>query len=66
MKDDPVVDEARCAGEAYLAQFNFNLEAACADLQRRTEEAARAGQKVISLPPRPPLGQHVPPSKKAG
>ena len=53
MKDDPIVDEVRRAGEAYLAQFNFDLKAACADLQRRTEEAGQAGRRVVSLPPRP-------------
>ena len=65
MKDDPIVDEVRRAGEAYLAQFGFDLKAACADLQRRTEEAAGAGRKVVTLPPRRPPGW-TEPTKKAG
>ena len=52
MMDDPIVEEARRAGEAYLAQFNFDMKAACQDLRRRTREAARAGRRVLSLPPR--------------
>jgi len=50
--EDPIVEEARSAGEGYLAQFNFDLHAACEDLRRRTEEAARSGSTVLSLPPR--------------
>jgi hypothetical protein len=53
MKDDPIVDEVRRAGEAYLSQFKFDLKAACADLQRRTEKARKAGRRVVSFPPRP-------------
>jgi hypothetical protein len=50
--DDPIVDEVRRAGEAYMAQFNFDLHAACEDLRRRTEETARGGRVVVSRPPR--------------
>jgi hypothetical protein len=65
MTDDPVVDEARRAGEAYLARFNFDMEAACEDLRRRTEEARLAGRQVVSFPPKriPPTAQ---PAKQAG
>ncbi|MCK6484334.1 MAG: hypothetical protein HUU22_00260 [Phycisphaerae bacterium] len=52
MKDDPIVQEVRQAREAYAASFNYDLAAMIADLQRRTEEARRAGQAVESLPPR--------------
>jgi hypothetical protein len=54
--DDPIVAEVRIAREAYAAKFNFDLRAMCEDLQRRTDEAARAGKKVVSLPPRRPDG----------
>ncbi len=50
MKDDPVVEEARKAGQAYIESFHGDLKAVFADLQRRTEEARRAGRQVVSLP----------------
>lgn len=65
MSGELIVDEARRAGEAYLAQFNFDLRAACEDLQRRTEEARRAGRKVVSLPPRR-IDPVPAPTKKVG
>jgi hypothetical protein len=52
MNDDPIVDEARRAGEAYLAQFDFDMKTACEDLRRRTEEARKAGRQILSLPPK--------------
>lgn len=54
--DDPIVAEVRRAREAYAAKFNYDLRAIFADIQRRTEEAARAGEPVVSLPPRRPSG----------
>lgn len=65
MMEDPIVEEVRQAGEAYFAKFNFDLNAICDDLRRSTEAAARAGYKVISLPPRPVEPRPVVP-KKAG
>ena len=53
MNDDPIVDEVRRAGEAYLAEFKYDLRAACEDLLRRTEVARKAGRAVVSFPPRP-------------
>ncbi len=50
--DDPIVQEVRRAREAYAARFNYDLAAMVADLQRRTEDARRAGREVASLPPR--------------
>ena len=52
--NDPIVDEVRQAGEAYFARFKFDLNAICEDLQRSTEEAAKAGKTVVSSPPRTP------------
>lgn len=54
MKDDPIVEEVRKAREAYAAKFDFDLSAMLADVQQRTEEARKAGRKVVSLPPRKP------------
>ena len=49
---DPIADEARRAGDAYMKQFGYDLKAVFADLRRRTEEARRAGREVVSRPPR--------------
>ncbi len=53
MTDDPIVAEVRKAREAFAARFNYDLAAMVADLQRRTEEARRAGRKVVALRPKP-------------
>jgi hypothetical protein len=52
MTDDPIVDEVRRAREAYFKEFNYDLNAMCKDLARRTKEWRKAGGKVVSLPPR--------------
>jgi hypothetical protein len=49
---DPIVEEARRAGDAYMKRFNYDLKAVFADLRRRTEAARAAGRQVVSLPPR--------------
>ena len=50
MKEDPLVEEARRAGEAYVASFRGDWAALRADLRRRSEDA---GRPPVSLPPRP-------------
>lgn len=50
MREDPLVTEARSAGQAYIDSFKGDWPALVADLRRRSEEA---GRQVISLPPRP-------------
>jgi len=52
---DPIVEEARNAGQAYIDSFKGDLKAVFADLRRRTEEARRAGWRVVSHPPKKPL-----------
>ena len=49
---DPIVEEARQAGQAYIDSFGGDLKAVVEDLRRRTEERRRAGWPVVSLPPR--------------
>jgi hypothetical protein len=51
MNEDPIVEEVRRAGDAYFKRFNYDLKAAFADLRRRTEEARKAGRRVVSRPP---------------
>jgi hypothetical protein len=61
-REDPIVEEARRAGQAYIDSFKGDWEAMRADLRRRSEEA---GRTVVTRPPRPP--QPTPaPNKKAG
>ena len=63
MIEDPIVEEARRAGQALFARFGNDMAAVCEYLRQRTEEAARAGRPVVSLPRRP---VQPPPVKKAG
>ena len=65
MTDDPLVEEARKAGQAYIDSFDGDLQAVFADLQRRTEEARRAGHQVTSLSPHP-IEPRSEPAKQAG
>ena len=52
MNDDPIVDEVRRAGEAYLQHFNFDVRAAMEDLRQHAEREARTS---VSLPPKRPV-----------
>jgi hypothetical protein len=65
LDDDAVRAEVRRAREEYAARFNFDLDAIFADLQRRSEQNARDGHKVVSLPPRRPPAGPNPPKKSA-
>ncbi len=49
--NDPLVEEARKAGEAYIKSFKGDRKALLADLRRRQQEE---GQRVVSLPPKSP------------
>lgn len=46
---DPIVEEARKAGQAYIDSFKGDRKAMIADLNRRSE---KAGRKLVSRPPR--------------
>jgi hypothetical protein len=46
---DPIVEEVRRAREAHAQQFNYDLDAICADLRKR-EKAS--GRPTVSLPPK--------------
>jgi hypothetical protein len=51
MIDDPIVDEVRRIRDEYARQFNYDLDAICADLQRRQEQP---GKTIVSFPPKRP------------
>jgi hypothetical protein len=57
MNHDPVVEEARAAGQAYVNSFNGDWKALLADLRRRSEEG---GRRPVSLPPKAPKPRPVP------
>ena len=61
---DPLIEESRKAGQAYIDSFAGDLKAVCADLRRRAREE---GRTVVSLPPKPPLDRTLarPTPKKA-
>jgi hypothetical protein len=63
MIDDPIVAEVHRIREQMLAKFGGDLRALMKDAQRRTEEATRAGRKVVAMPPRRPQPT---PTKKVG
>jgi hypothetical protein len=46
---DPIVEEARAAGQAYIDSFKGNRKAMLDDLRRRSREG---GREVVTLPPR--------------
>jgi len=52
MSRDTIVEEVRKAREEYARKFNYDLDAICADLQRREKES---GRPVVSLPKRQPV-----------
>ncbi len=47
---DPLVEQARQAGQAYIASFKGDRKAMLADLRRRQ---AQEGRRVVNLPPKP-------------
>lgn len=49
MNRDPIIEEVRRIRDAYARQFNYNLDAICADLKRREVEHR---DRVVSLSPK--------------
>jgi hypothetical protein len=56
MNDDPLVEEARRAGQAYINSFKGDRKAMLEDLRLRAE---RGGRRVVSLPPKRPRQRAV-------
>ena len=65
MTDNPIIEEIHRIREKMMAEYNGDLRAFVEALQRRTEEAARNGQKVVSFPPKPPRDTPAP-KKRVG
>ena len=61
MWKDPIVEEIRQHREAYAAQFNYDLDAICRDLQAKEKTS---GRKLVSRPPRPVREVAKPAAKK--
>jgi hypothetical protein len=52
MSDNPIVEEVHRIREEMLAEFCGDMDALVKDLQRKTEESAAAGRRVVACPPR--------------
>ena len=52
--DDPLVEEARQAGQKYIASFQGDDKAMLADLRKR---AKASGSRLVQLPPKKPLAK---------
>jgi hypothetical protein len=65
MHENPIVEEVHRIREKMLAEYNGDLRALMRDMRRRTEEAARAGRKVVKLAPRKVRTPRAP-TKRAG
>ena len=62
MSEDPIVEEARSAGQAYIESFRGDRAALLADLRRRARDE---GRSPVALLPKPPEQEQAP-TKKAG
>lgn len=56
MKNDPIVEEARKAGQCYIDSFKGDWNAVIKDLNQRSREERR---NIIQLPPRMPKTRSV-------
>jgi hypothetical protein len=59
---DTIVDEVRKVRDELARQFNYDLDAMCADLQRKQQ---LSGAKVVSFPKRPVQAQAADPRAAA-
>jgi hypothetical protein len=51
MSQEPLIEDARRAGQAYVDSFKGDWKALLADLRRRSEAE---GRQAVSLPPKAP------------
>ena len=52
MTENPIVEEVHRIREEMLAEYGGDLKALIQALRQKTDEAARAGRQVVTLPPR--------------
>ena len=52
MWKDEIVEETRHRRDAYVAKFNYNLEAIYRDLKKREQQS---GRRVVAHPPKTPI-----------
>jgi hypothetical protein len=57
--NDPLIEQARQAGQAYITSFKGDRKAMLADLRRRQQEE---GGRVVNLPPKLPRRRTAKPS----
>jgi len=57
MTENPIVEEVHRIREQLLAECGGDLKKFMDGVRQRTEESARAGRQVVTLPPRPVQGQ---------
>ena len=65
MNDNPIVEEVHRIREEMLARYGGDLHALVKDMQRREQESAGSGRRVMVPPEHPPEVQSAE-SKKAG
>ncbi len=65
MSENPIVEEVHRIREEMLAEHGGDLKALIESLRQKTDEAARAGRQVVTLPPRP-VQPHPPVTRKVG
>ena len=53
MTENPIVEQVHRIREEMLAEYGGDLHALIEAMRKRTQESARAGRKVVTLPPRP-------------
>ena len=51
--DNPIVEEVHRIREQILAEYGGDLHALIRDMQRQTDELAKAGRVVVTRGPRP-------------
>ncbi len=52
MKSNPILDEIRRIRDEHAKQFNYDLDAICADHRRHAAEFKKQGWKFVKLPRR--------------
>jgi hypothetical protein len=57
MWKDEIVEETRRRRDAYVAKFNYNLEAIYRDLKKREQQS---GRHVVAFPSRIPIRRIIP------